>query len=144
VGISSLRVLFSLWMGHYKCMRTWECVFKRKYTVYYEVFFVFAHTLPVILSIYCVYHVILSNSNSFFFFITMHTVTSSALQYRGTFCIVYSTLLQLPPPKVPLCWRMLGLNPGQLRILAWTAWRSYHSFSISSFSIYRCTFVCMH
>jgi hypothetical protein len=43
-------------------------------------------------------------------------IMADFLQHFFDFLVVYSTLLYLPPPRVPLCPRMLGSNPGQLRL----------------------------
>jgi len=115
-GISSLRVLFSLWMRHYKCMRTLECVFKRKYSVQYimRYFFVLAHTLPWFY-LYIVFSMLFwTITTVFFFFITRHN-TSSVLQYiKGDFVGIFkylilnnSILLHLPPLRFHClegCW----------------------------------------
>jgi hypothetical protein len=37
----------------------------------------------------------------------------------GFFYALYSTLLHLPPPQNPLCQKMLGSNPGLLRLRHW-------------------------
>ncbi len=52
------------------------------------------------------------------FFVTPYHTYSTG-RFFLFFNVFYSTLLHLPPPQIPLCWRMPETNPRLLRLCLW-------------------------